>query len=84
MSAPCAAISLEDADGFCDYFNCADELSAPLTGMEDLAGPAIARARRAASSLGLCWPPRLAEAEEFWLANRACLSDALREMGRIS
>lgn len=83
MSALCD-ISLEQADAFCDYFNMADELSAPLTQISDLSGRLQRGARLAADAFQLAWPPRLAEAEEFWLSNRSCLQQALRDLGRIS
>ena len=61
MSAPVAA------EGFWTYFNVADELSDPITTLDDLDKRFVKQARTAATALGLSWPPHLAEAEEFAL-----------------
>jgi hypothetical protein len=51
------------------YFNVADELSDPLTSLEDLDARYVREARRSSEALGLSWPPYLADAEEFALSH---------------
>lgn len=51
-------------EDFRAYFNVADELHGGLP-LDDLDRRLVAQARKAADGLGLTWPPRLAEAEEY-------------------
>lgn len=68
------SITDTDREAFADYFGVADELSVndepgndfTMT-LDDLDKRFVKRARKAADALGLSWPPRLAEAEEFAL-----------------
>lgn len=60
------------ATRFWDYFALADELSGGLT-LEDMSARIKKSAHRAADELGLSWPPRMAEAEEYALRHRDAL-----------
>lgn len=55
---------------FVAYWNLADELSDPTANIEDFTPKSRKSAERFAKAKCLSFPPRLAEAEDFYLNNR--------------
>lgn len=55
---------------FYDYFTLADELSDSNARLDDFRLTTRRNAEDFAKSAGLSFPPRLAEAEEFYLSNQ--------------
>lgn len=61
---------MSDLDDFYAYFNVADELSDPMTSLDDLDPAYVRQAKNAYQCQpGLSWPPYLADAENFAAAN---------------
>ena len=59
------------------YYDLADELSDPTARLNDFRRALRRDARVFADAAGLTYPPRLSEAEEFYLANRGDLDSVL-------
>lgn len=70
-------ITQQDAFRFRDYMDLADELSDPIASIEDFTPTVRKGAQRFAQQFGLSFPPRMADAEEFYNRNRDAINARL-------
>lgn len=69
-------LNLQDAFQFRDYYDIANELHDPWmpNDMSDFTPTARKQAKRFAEQHGLAYPPRLADAEDFYNRNRDAIN----------